>query len=174
MPFTAKLYDSLESETNSPRNRTHLTARMSHVANELHHVVVHNLSPQGVLIESYHPLQIGADIAIDISELGKTTARVIWQDGLFYDCLFDVPIPAQTVRSKLTSAKVIWPNFPSHRKGATGILAAPIDPAEDRPIRSAAMAPEGRLSLRARLALIVGAAVLAWAIPIGIALLLIY
>src|SRR6187402_112087 len=103
MPFTAKLYDSAEENFHVPRSRTHLAASASPVPDKLYHVVVHNLSPQGLLVESYHEMPIGADIRFDIKDLGTHTARVTWRDGIFYDCAFLTPIPATRIRSKLTN-----------------------------------------------------------------------
>ena len=175
MSFTARLYDTPVS-TPDMRSRTHLPARVGDPQSDLHHVIVHNLSAQGVLIESYHPLEIGADVALDIGGLGELNARILWRDGIFYDCVFDTPLDAERVRAKLTNAKVVWGNFPLHRPANRNAnrndVVRPITFAPETV--SPVAASDDRFSPRARVALIVGSATLCWLIPIGTILLSIH
>jgi hypothetical protein len=158
MPFTAKLYDDLPDAPVS-RSRTHFPAS---VDSHTHHVIIHNLSSEGLLIESHDDLEIGAEVTLDISDLGRHVAHVIWRDGVFYDCQFASAIPAARVRRKLHSAKVVWAPFAADR----ATLAQPR-------IESAAQANSG-LSSRARLAVILSAALLCWAIPAALIYALIW
>ncbi|HMI19134.1 MAG TPA: PilZ domain-containing protein [Sphingomonas sp.] len=157
MPFSAKLYDDPTPDLPVSRSRTHLAASLS---SHLHHVIIHNLSPEGLLIESRDELEIGAEVTVDISDLGPHAAHVIWRDGVFYDCQFVTPIPAAQVRQKLTSAKVVWAPFASlsDADSLTRPYYVPFPPQTD---------PSGRtgLSRRARLTIILAAASLCWMIP---------
>lgn len=163
MAFSAKLYDDLPDVPVS-RSRTHLAASLT---SHLHHVIIHNLSPEGLLIESRDELEIGAEVTLDISDLGTHVANVIWRDGIFYDCQFVTPIPAAEVRRKLTSAKVVWAPFAS--------LSDP-DPIS-RPYyvpfpSSNGLPGQSGLSRRARLTIILAAAALCWMIPAALILTL--
>jgi hypothetical protein len=164
MPFSAKLYDDPTPNVPVSRSRTHLAASLT---SHLHHVVIHNLSPEGLLIESRDELEIGAEVTLDISDFGRHAAHVIWRDGLFYDCQFVTPIPAAQVRSKLTSAKVVWAPFAalSEPSDISRPYYVPFPPSTD---------PSGRtgLSRRARLTIILVAASLCWMIPAALILAL--
>ena len=161
MPFAAKLYDDPTPDVPVSRSRTHLAASLS---SHLHHVVIHNMSPDGLLIESRDELEIGQEVTFDISDLGRHAAHIIWRDGVFYDCQFVAPIPAAQVRSKLTSAKVVWAPFAS-LSDADGISRphyVPFPPGNS--------SRQAGLSRRARLTIILVAASLCWMIPTAIIL----
>jgi hypothetical protein len=168
MPFTAKVYDT-PPPPSAPRSPTHIRASVSLPDSRAHHVIVHNLSAQALLVESYHPLEIGAEVSFEIDELGTVAAQVTWRDGQFYDCALLTPLTPTQVRTKLTSAKVVWGNFPDHSRpegqSARHISFTPVE--APRPAAS-----DGRLSPRSRLAIIVVAATLCWAIPVALLLLL--
>ena len=160
MPFTATLYDNAP-EAGLPRSRTRLRASITPLEKMPHHIVVHNLSTEGLLIESYHDIPVGSEVAFEIDDLGKNLATVVWRDGHLYDCLFTVPLPSGPVHAKLRQGNVVWGNFPHHRSMETEALlslegkVAPPLPAE-------------RWPLLARVVFIVGAAGLCWAIPTAI------
>lgn len=55
-------------------------------------VLVHNISANGLLLESKMPLAPGERIDIDLPHAGTTYARIIWSSGHFFGCQFDAPI----------------------------------------------------------------------------------
>ena len=121
MSFSARLYDSTE-ETPLPRSRTHLTGSLTPLVLEPHNIVVHNLSSEGLLVESYHAIPVGSDVMFEIADLGKVSARVVWREGHLYDCTFTEPLPSQLVHSKLRQSNVVWGNFPSLQSMETEAL----------------------------------------------------
>lgn len=159
MPFVAKLYDEPTPDAPVSRSRTLLAASLGA---HLHHVIIHNMSPDGLLIESRDELEIGQEVTFDLTDLGQHVAHVIWRDGVFYDCQFVTPIPATQVRQKLTSAKVVWAPFASlsDTDGMSSPHYVPFPPGD--------AAREGGLSRRARLTIILVAASLCWMIPVAI------
>jgi hypothetical protein len=159
MPFVAKLYDDPTPDVPVSRSRTLLAASVS---SHLHHVIIHNMSPEGLLIESRDELEIGQEVTFDISDLGRHVAHVIWRDGVFYDCQFVTPIPAAQVRQKLTSAKVVWAPFASLSDEDS------ISRPHYVPFPAGNTALQTGLSHRARLTIILVAASLCWMIPVAI------
>lgn len=160
MPFAATLYDR-NSDAPLPRSRTHLEASITPLEKIPHHIVVHNLSTEGLLIESYHDIPVGSEVIFEIADLGKNLATVVWRDGNLYDCLFTVPLPSGPVHAKLRQGNVVWGDFPNHRAMETEALLS-------REGRVAPAVPGERWPLLARVAFIVGAAALCWAIPTAI------
>ena len=56
-------------------------------------VVIHDLSPGGILVETSASLRKGARLEVDLPELGATQAKVVWNSGDYFGCQFDKPIP---------------------------------------------------------------------------------
>ena len=161
MSFTARLYDA-PAEL-SPRSRTNLAATLSAQSGHAHHVIIHNLSSTGAMVESYHPLHIGDPIALEISDVGTVSAQVTWNEGALYDCEFNRTLRTDVVRAKISNAKVVWGKFPHALPGGE------LRPADLVPLVEAAPAPipaETRLRLRTRALVIVGAATVCWT-PVG-------
>ncbi|MEO5587721.1 MAG: helix-turn-helix domain-containing protein [Novosphingobium sp.] len=55
-------------------------------------VLVHNISANGLLLESETSLTQHERIDIDLPQAGPTAARVIWASDSFFGCQFDAPI----------------------------------------------------------------------------------
>jgi DNA-binding transcriptional regulator YiaG len=75
-----------------PRRMLRLEARGLTAAGDAAGVVVHNISANGLLLESEVSLAAGETIDIDLPHAGTTCARVMWTSGRFFGCQFDVPI----------------------------------------------------------------------------------
>jgi len=163
MSFTARLYDSAD-QVPLPRSPTHLTASATPLAPDPHHVVVHNLSSEGLLAESYCEMAVGSEIMFEIADLGKVSARIVWRDGHLYDCLFTVPLPSQLVHSKLRQGNVVWGNFPSRQNMETEALLS---------IAGRITPPTSveRWPLLARVSLIVASAAICWFAVFGLYML---
>ena len=64
-------------------------------------VVIHDLSPGGILVETSASLRKGARLEVDLPELGATQAKVVWSSGDYYGCQFDKPIPKAALSAAL-------------------------------------------------------------------------
>ena len=162
MAFSARVYEQADI-AELPRSPTHLAGSVSIASPVPYHIIVHNLSSEGLLVESYYELEIGAEIVFDIEGLGPRAATVTWHDGSFYDCTFVKPVPAALVRAKLTN-KVVWGSFGTDARTATPRIAV-VRPDVSDP--AAALVPQhDGLSYAARLGMITGGALLCW-LPIA-------
>ena len=64
-------------------------------------VVIHDLSEEGLLVESPVPLEQGESIEVVIPEAGTTQAQVAWTSGRFFGCKFSNPISTAAVSAAL-------------------------------------------------------------------------
>ena len=64
-------------------------------------VVIHDLSPGGILVETSASLRRGARLEVDLPELGATQAKVVWNSGDYFGCQFDKPIPKAALSAAL-------------------------------------------------------------------------
>lgn len=64
-------------------------------------VVVHDLSATGILIETGAKLRRSARIEVELPEVGATVARVVWRSGDFFGCEFARPIPKAVLSAAL-------------------------------------------------------------------------
>lgn len=76
----------------APRRKLHFEARGALGSGNSTNVLVHNLSPTGLLLESQVELSVGEKIGIDLPHVGDTAAKVIWASGKLFGCQFDSPI----------------------------------------------------------------------------------
>ena len=76
-------------------------------------VLIHDLSPTGMLVESEQDLVSGDSLLVDLPERGSTAATVIWSSGHFHGCEFVQSIPSAAISAAL--------------------LRSPIEPAADAP-----------------------------------------
>jgi hypothetical protein len=64
-------------------------------------VLIHDLSPTGLLLETTQPLASGETLFVDLPERGPTAASVAWSSGDFYGCAFELSIPAAVISAAL-------------------------------------------------------------------------
>ena len=112
-------------------------------------VVIHDLSPGGILVETSESLRKGARLELELPQVGATLAKVIWSSGNYYGCQFDKPIP----KAALSAALLRNPFEPS--------VAPPIAEISDR---EAAEFVDDRAPFAVRMRVILGSAVLLWAL----------
>lgn len=88
-------FDSLQTEgiERAPRRTLHLEARGATAQGVATDVVIHNISLDGLLLESPTALEPGETIAIDLPEAGMVEASVVWASGDLFGCRFDNPLP---------------------------------------------------------------------------------
>ena len=72
-------------------------------------VLIHDLSPTGLLIETGQPLTKGETLFVDLPERGPTAASVAWSSGRFYGCAFELSIPAAAVSAALLRSPALKP-----------------------------------------------------------------
>lgn len=80
------------NKARAPRRMLRLEAQGVTAAGDPASVLVHNISANGLLLESEVPLASGERIDIALPHAGPTSARVIWTSGSFFGCQFDTPI----------------------------------------------------------------------------------
>lgn len=56
-------------------------------------VLIHDLSSNGLLIETSAELAVGARLEVELPEAGRAEARVMWSDGRYFGCQFVSIIP---------------------------------------------------------------------------------
>lgn len=64
-------------------------------------VLIHNLSQNGLLIETLAPLKLGETIEVELPEAGATAARIVRRDGDHYGCRFIEPISKGSVSAAM-------------------------------------------------------------------------
>src|SRR5690242_6901892 len=69
-------------------------------------VLIHNLSENGLLIETLAPLELGETIEVELPEAGATPARIVRKDGDHYGCRFVAPISKGSVSAALLRSPV--------------------------------------------------------------------
>jgi hypothetical protein len=63
--------------------------------------LIHNLSEEGLLLETSADLQVGEVLQVDLPQAGTTTALVVWSRGNFAGCEFVSPVSKAAVSAAL-------------------------------------------------------------------------
>ena len=113
-------------------------------------VVIHDLSSDGMLVETAVSLKKGARLQVELPEAGATIARVVWNSGDYFGCQFDKPIP----KAALSAALLRNPFEPS---------AAP-QAVEDASDEEAVDFIDDRAPFAVRMRVILGSAAVLWAL----------
>ncbi|MEA2774194.1 MAG: hypothetical protein QOD93_7156 [Acetobacteraceae bacterium] len=112
-------------------------------------VVIHDLSPGGILVETSASLRKGARLEVELPEVGATQAKVVWSSGDYYGCQFDKPIPKAVLSAALL------------RNPFEALVAPPVEEISDQ---EAAEFVDDRAPFAIRMRVILGSAVLLWAL----------
>jgi PilZ domain len=64
-------------------------------------VVIHDLSEDGMLLESSVALRTGERLDLLIPEAGSAGATIVWSSGRFFGCKFERPLPTAAVSAAL-------------------------------------------------------------------------
>jgi hypothetical protein len=117
-------------------------------------VLIHDLSPTGLLIETGQSLTKGETLFVDLPERGPTAASVAWSSGRFYGCAFELSIPAAAVSAALLRSPALKPGAESGLDiTQLQALAAEVE---------AAPAIDDRYSLRTRGLVLVSLLAVSW------------
>ena len=116
-------------------------------------LVIHDLSPTGLLIETSQELCSGETLFVDLPERGPTAASVVWSSGKFHGCAFEQSIPSAAVSAALLRSPANVPSETGLDISRLRELAADIEAAD--PI-------DDRYSLRTRGVVFGGLLVISW------------
>lgn len=94
MVIHAHLEDSAEpaGRSREPRRTLQLETQGVTTLGDAAHVLIHNVSATGLLLETRVVLDAGQTLTIDLPQAGATLATVMWQSGHLFGCQFDAPI----------------------------------------------------------------------------------
>ncbi|MDO6413709.1 hypothetical protein Q4F19_04870 [Sphingomonas sp. BIUV-7] len=165
MAFNALVREERETFSPVPQRRTRIAAQINGASDLVHPVVVHALSPDGVVIESHDAMPQGARVMIEIGDIGEQYATVVCRDGIFYDCTFERRLDPRQVHRKLQRTKIVWGEF-----GARSNLAPPVvhQPWTERE-RALFVDPEiEQWSARMRVLLLLVGGLICWVPPIAL------
>ncbi len=127
-------------------------------------VRVHDLSTEGLLIETDTLLQQGAHVTVSLPSAGVAEAEIVWSSGRFYGGRFIEPLSPAVLRAASAESPVVWPDFPgSPPDGSARRTRAARELIEaQRPLNDA------RRAYGERLRIIVGGSALLWTAAAGL------
>lgn len=117
-------------------------------------VTIEDLSHGGFRVVAGAELAVGDAIALGIAGIGTREAKVVWGTAGIYGCEFVVPLSDADLRTAVSApvaTPIAFPKTPLPTPQATPVAEGRNAPAQ-----------EEKFSVRTRLAIIVGSAVLAW------------
>ena len=85
----------------SPRRKLKLQTEGANASASQSQVVIHDLSEEGLLIETAVPLATGDVLDVVIPEAGTAQSEVAWTSGRFYGCKFIEKISTAAVSAAL-------------------------------------------------------------------------
>ena len=103
MPLRAQLEiePTAGERRSTPRRKLRLEAAGASASSAQTQVVIHDLSEEGLLVESPVPLADGELLEVVIPEAGTAQAEVTWNSGRFFGCKFKQPISTAAVSAAL-------------------------------------------------------------------------
>ena len=164
MALAAKLGPLANAEgRQAERNKLRLDASLSQADATAIDVVVHDLSAHGFLAQTAATLPIGSEVWLELTGVGRVSARVRWRGSSTIGCEFDTPISSEVLNAAIDQSKVVWPNFPANRFARPTPLAALQPVAAQRP-----MAERNGVGwpFLGRALFIVGSSILLWSLVI--------
>jgi hypothetical protein len=131
-------------------------------------VTIHDFSSAGMLIESTARLPLFDGIEIDLPEVGMTHAVVVWNSGRFYGCEFKESLPKAAISAALLRSRPKKPETLSERRPFVVVHAKAGETKALHEDESAStFEDEERAPVAVRLRVILGSAILLWALIIG-------
>lgn len=79
-------------KSREPRRTLQLETQGVTTLGDAAHVLIHNVSTTGLLLETQVPLSAGLQLMIELPQAGPMLATVMWQSGHLFGCQFDAPI----------------------------------------------------------------------------------
>jgi hypothetical protein len=93
-----------EARAATPRRSTRRTLRLEVAATAdggSAALVIHDLSPTGLLVETDEVLAVGQKLSVELPEVGKFPAEAVWSSGRFVGCRFDETLPQAAISAAL-------------------------------------------------------------------------
>jgi hypothetical protein len=126
-------------------------------------VVVHDISPHGFLAQTAAKLPVGSEVWLELTGVGRVSAKVRWRGSSTMGCEFETPISSESLAAAVAESKVIWPNFPANRSARPAPAVAPRSaPAADRQ----PVADDARWPFWGRALFILGSSIMLWSLLI--------
>jgi PilZ domain-containing protein len=116
-------------------------------------VVIHDLSATGMLIETDADLATFEQLQLDLPEVGKTVATVMWSSSRYFGCEFHRPIPKAAISAALLQS-------PFEQPAAVAPAAIKQHDGDD----DESEVEDDRFPFGARLRVIIGSSLVLWAI----------
>lgn len=113
MPSLNRASTLIADDRASGRYRLLLEARAGEAGAGESPVVLHDLSQDGLLFEAEAGIGNGAEIMLDIPNVGPVAARTVWTNGSFYGAEFATPLTPERLKAALAASVVAWPDFAS-------------------------------------------------------------
>lgn len=85
---------------------------------EPHTVLVHNLSCDGLQLETSLELALGTELSIGLPGVGTRTVRVVRREGELYGCRFAAPVPPDLLSEAFAAASVVQISFARPQPGS--------------------------------------------------------
>jgi PilZ domain len=105
----AELREAPQVDSRGYRRRSlHLTSNATSNAAS-HRVLIHDLSENGMMIETSAPFEIGERFDVELPETGNVTVTVVWRDGFRLGCEFERNLS----RAAVSAAQLLSPFHPS-------------------------------------------------------------
>lgn len=144
----------------SPRHKLSLGSSLQTTGED---VTIHDVSPTGMLVETQAELATYDHLEIELPEVGITQGLVVWSSGRFYGCQFrerlsQAAISAAQLRSP--------PAIPIDLLPAAATAKTDVEVTTEEADAYAADVQEDRAPVSVRLRVILGSAIILWALII--------
>lgn len=116
MGFAARIEPQQEAG-NRRRAKRHSLSLGSALGISQESVIIHDLSTEGLLIETAAGLNPGDLLEIDLPEVGSASAQVLWGCGRYFGCEFENGIPVRAISAALLRNPI---RAPSEVRSQTG------------------------------------------------------
>ena len=105
MVIPAHFEQAAVDDRREPRGRLWLDTMGTSSSGKATDVLIHNISPTGLLIECSAGLSPGETIEIELPQAGATPAKIVWASGRLFGCQFARPVSeAALSAARLSSA----------------------------------------------------------------------
>ena len=119
-------------------------------------VLIHNLSATGLLIETAADLSVGEAFEVEIPHAGSRTAVVVWASDRLFGCQFESAVTTAAVSAAVLQSPI---DIPGPVAPGSDDVAQRLDGLYDVDDDNVVT---DKFSLGARMAIIIGLALLAW------------
>ncbi len=117
--------DSSDSKRRQPRRALQLETSGVLPGGLEANVTVHNISAAGLLLETEMPLSEGEKFAIELPEIGRVDAEIVWVSGDLYGCAFAIALGQSALAATQLRASASPAQAPRPPQTAGGAVAEP-------------------------------------------------